>query len=66
MQVWSRSYALKLLAMEARTLELSLFFCTHNFFFFTLELCSKGDREAFSYIEDSLQWRSRHVVAWLP
>jgi hypothetical protein len=63
MQVWSRSYALKLLAMEARAWELSLFFCTHNCFFFTIELRCKGDQEAFSYIEDSLQWRSRRAIA---
>jgi hypothetical protein len=66
MQVCSSLLSLKLLATEARAWELSLFFCAHIFFLFTLELHCKGDQGAFSYVEDSLQWRSRHAVAWLP
>jgi hypothetical protein len=42
------------------------FFAHTIFFFFTLELRCKGGQEAFSYIEDSLQWRSRRAIAWLP
>lgn len=67
MQVWSRSYALKLLAMEARAWELSLRFCTHSCFSsLQSSFVAKGDQEAFSYIEDSLQRRSRRAIAWLP